>query len=38
MENTEQGAVAILSQSKYGVYNPKSSTGKYGDTTKGWNG
>ena len=27
MKNIEWGAVAILSQSKYGVYNPKSSTG-----------
>ena len=27
MKNIEWGAVAILSQSKYGVYNPKSSNG-----------
>ncbi len=31
MKNTEWGAVAILSQSKYGIYNPKSSTGINGD-------
>ena len=28
MKNTEWGSVAILSQSKYGVYNPQSSTGE----------
>ena len=27
MKNTEWGAVAILSQSKYGIFNPQSSTG-----------
>lgn len=41
MKNTEWGAVAILSQSKYGVYNPQSSTGEkqgVGDSTKKvWN-
>ena len=41
MKNTEWGAVAILSQSKYGVYNPQSSTGdvqEVGDGSKRvWN-
>lgn len=38
MKNTEWGAVAILSQSKYGVYNPQSSTGENGDETyQVWN-
>ncbi len=31
MKNTEWGAVAILSQSKYGVYNPESLNGEKGD-------
>ena len=33
MKNTEWGAVAILSQSKYGIYNSQSSTGANGDET-----
>lgn len=33
MKNIEWGAVAILSQSKYGIFNPKSSTGANGDET-----
>ena len=38
MKNTEWGAVAILSQSKYGVFNPESSTGANGDATyQVWN-
>ena len=38
MKNTEWGAVAILSQSKYGIFNPKSSTGINGDKSyKVWN-
>ncbi len=38
MKNTERGAVAILSQSKYGIYNPQSSTGENGDKTyQVWN-
>lgn len=38
MKNTEWGAVAILSQSKYGVYNLQSSTGENGDKTyQVWN-
>lgn len=37
-KNIEWGAVAILSQSKYGVYNPKSATGENGDKTfQVWN-
>ena len=31
MKNTEWGAVAILSQSKYGVYNPESLNGEKGN-------
>ena len=31
MKNTEWGAVAILSQSKYGVYNPESINGEKGN-------
>lgn len=38
MKNTEWGAVALLSQSKYGIYNPQSSTGVNGDKTyQVWN-
>ncbi len=38
MKNTEWGAVAILSQSKYGVFNSESSTGANGDATyQVWN-
>ena len=38
MKNMEWGAVAILSQSKYGVFNPESATGDNGDKTKKvWN-
>ncbi len=38
MKNIEWGAVAILSQSKYGVFNPESSTGANGDKTyQVWN-
>lgn len=38
MKNMEWGAVAILSQSKYGIFNPKSATGENGDKTKRiWN-
>lgn len=38
MKNTEWGTVAILSQSKYGIYNPQSSIGKNGDKTyQVWN-
>lgn len=38
MKNTEWGAVAILSQSKYGIFNAKSSTGLNGDKTyQVWN-
>ena len=38
MKNMEWGAVAILSQSKYGVFNSKSSTGANGDETyQVWN-
>ncbi len=38
MKNTEWGAVAILSQSKYGIYNLESSTGENGDKTyQVWN-
>ena len=38
MKNTEWGAVAILSQSKYGVFNPESSIGANGDGTyQVWN-
>ena len=33
MKNTEWGAVAILSQSKYGIFNSQSSTGVNGDST-----
>lgn len=33
MKNMEWGAVAILSQSKYGIFNPQSSTGVNGDLT-----
>lgn len=33
MKNTEWGACAILSQSKYGIFNPQSSTGANGDKT-----
>ena len=33
MKNTEWGAVAILSQSKYGIFNSQSSTGAKGDAT-----
>ena len=33
MKNMEWGAVAILSQSKYGIFNPESSTGINGDKT-----
>lgn len=31
MKNTEWGAVAILSQSKYGIYNPESKNGEKGN-------
>ena len=31
MKNIEWGAVAILSQSKYGVYNPESINGEKGN-------
>ena len=34
MKNTEWGAVAILSQSKYGIYNPESSIEEPTDGTK----
>ncbi len=38
MKNIEWGAVAILSESKYGIYNPESSTGENGDKTyQVWN-
>ena len=38
MKNMEWGAVAALSQSKYGVFNPESATGINGDKTyKVWN-
>ena len=38
MKNTEWGAVAILSQSKYGVFNPESNIGANGDATyQVWN-
>lgn len=38
MKNMEWGSVGILSQSKYGVFNPTSSTGGNGDKTyKVWN-
>ena len=38
MKNMEWGAVAALSQSKYGVFNPQSATGANGDNTfKVWN-
>ena len=38
MKNMEWGAVAALSQSKYGVFNPESATGVNGDKTyKVWN-
>lgn len=33
MKNIEWGAVAILSQSKYGIFNLQSSTGANGDST-----
>lgn len=33
MKNTEWGACAILSQSKYGIFNSQSSTGENGDLT-----
>lgn len=33
MKNTEWGACAILSQSKYGIFNSQSSTGANGDST-----
>ena len=33
MKNMEWGAVAILSQSKYGIFNPESKTGINGDKT-----
>ncbi|MBR3255784.1 MAG: hypothetical protein IKF97_06225 [Clostridia bacterium] len=38
IKNIEWGATAIFSQSKYGVFNPKSLTGKNGDRTyQVWN-
>ncbi len=38
MKNMEWGAVAALSQSQYGVFNPESATGANGDSTfKVWN-
>ena len=38
MKNIEWGAVAVLSQSTYGIFNPTSSTGVNGDETyKVWN-
>ena len=38
MKNMEWGAIAALSQSKYGVFNPESATGINGDKTyKVWN-
>ena len=38
MKNMEWGAVAALSQSQYGVFNPQSATGINGDQTyKIWN-
>ena len=38
MKNMEWGAVAALSQSQYGVFNPESATGINGDQTyKIWN-
>ncbi len=33
MKNMEWGAVAVLSQSQYGVFNPESATGENGDKT-----
>jgi len=38
MKNMEWGAIAILSQSKYGIFNPQSLVGVNGDKTyKVWN-
>ena len=38
MKNVEWGAAAILSQSKYGIFNPTSATGINGDQTyRVWN-